>query len=594
MTVIDEVKQKVDIVEVIGQYVQLTKSGRTMRAPCPFHSEKKPSFFVYPDQQTWHCFGACNTGGDVFSFIMKKEGIDFGDALRLLAEKTGVVIPSQAKNEAETQAQDKILQINQAAAQYFHHLLLNSPAAEKARRYLGERGVNEKTISDFQLGYSLPGWEFLKHYLAERGYTERDMLEAGLIIQAENKNQTHDRFRDKVMFPIMDDRGRATGFGARVLDNSSPKYINSPQTRVFDKSGSLYGIHLAKTAIRQKDLAVLVEGYMDVIIAHQYGFANVIAPMGVAITERQINQIKKMTHSLALALDPDAAGEEAAMRCVGYENTLDAEVKVINLPDGQDPDEVIKADSHQWEALVEKAIPVIEHTIRVITAKIDLKSTAGKTEAVNKILPVIAEVKAGTRQYQYLTKLSLAVGIDDKRLEAALGRLKIDRRARETRPQAIHNATRGISSSPVEEYILAILIQHPEMKAGAEGLVGEYFENSENRAIFDKWQQSADAATTAESLDSAIQEHFNALLKRRLPGSEVEERLKDCLLRLKHRYLRNLEHQKEEALALEAESGVKHADLLKLQEMGIDVSVELKKLENIRAKAHVEETNEKI
>ncbi len=254
MGVIDEIKQKIDIVEVIGQYVQLTKSGRTFRAPCPFHSEKKPSFFVYPEQQTWHCFGACNTGGDVFSFIMKKEGLDFGDALRLLAEKTGVALPSRAKSEAEDKARDKILQINQAAAQYFHNLLLSSQAAENARHYLKGRGLNDKSITDFQLGYSLPGWESLKQYLLEKGFTESELFEAGLIIKSEETGKTHDRFRDHIMFPIMDERGRVTGFGARVLDPASegPKYINSPQTRVFDKSGSLYGIHLAKSAIRQK------------------------------------------------------------------------------------------------------------------------------------------------------------------------------------------------------------------------------------------------------------------------------------------------------------------------------------------------------
>src|ERR1035437_3845666 len=270
MGVIDDVKQKIDILEVIGQYVQLTKSGRTFRAPCPFHSEKKPSFFVYPEQQSWHCFGACHTGGDVFSFIMKEEGLDFGDALRALAEKTGVAIPSQAKSEAEDKARDIIFQINQAASQYFHNLLLNSPAAAKARQYLESRGVNEKSISDFQFGYSLPSWEALKLYLTEKGFGEADLINAGLLIRTEESGKTHDRFRDHIIFPIMDDRGRATGFGARVLDNSSPKYVNSPQTRIFDKSGSLYGIHLSRSFIREQNLAVLVEGYMDVIIAHQY------------------------------------------------------------------------------------------------------------------------------------------------------------------------------------------------------------------------------------------------------------------------------------------------------------------------------------
>jgi DNA primase len=578
MGVIDEIKQKIDITEIVGQYAKLTRSGRTLRAPCPFHSEKKPSFFVYPEQQTWHCFGACNTGGDVFSFLMKKEGLDFGEALRLLAEKAGVAIPSHTKSIADDQARDKVLQINQAAAQYYHNLLLNSPAAEKARTYLKGRGLTDQSITDFQLGYSLPGWEEMKQYLLEKEYTEDDLIEAGLLVQAEGTGKTHDRFRDHIMFPIMDGRGRVTGFGARVLDDSSPKYINSPQTRIFDKSSSLYGIHLARPAIRQQNLAVLVEGYMDVIVGHQYGFANIIAPMGVAITERQINQIKKLTRNIALALDPDAAGEEAAMRCVDYENTLDAEVKVIALPDGKDPDEVIKADIKQWQALVDKAIPVIEYTINVVVAKLDVKTTPGKTEAVNKMLPIIARVAAGTRQYQYLTTLSLAVGIDDKKLEAALGRFKTDRRARESKPQAVQKATRAISSNPMEEYILTILLQHPEMKAKSRDLAAEYFENSENRAIFDIWQLSSQSALTQDLLDPAIQEHFNSLISRELPGSEIEPRYADCVLRLRERYLRNLKRKQSDALALEAESGDRAAVLAKLEELGTKNDEELKKI----------------
>ena len=260
MGVIEEVKQKIDIVEIVGQYVTLTKSRRTFRAPCPFHSEKKPSFFVYPEQQTWHCFGACNTGGDVFSFIMKKEGLEFGETLKLLADRIGITIPSKIKSEAEEAVKDKILQINQAAAQFYQNLLQSSPAAEKARSYLESRGVSSKSLSDFQIGYSPAAWETLKNYLIVKGFSEDDLLAAGLIIRSEGNSKTHDRFRDHIMFPIMDEKGHINGFGARVLDDSSPKYINSPQTRVFDKSGSLYGIHLAKSGIKQQHLAVLVEG----------------------------------------------------------------------------------------------------------------------------------------------------------------------------------------------------------------------------------------------------------------------------------------------------------------------------------------------
>jgi DNA primase len=585
MGVIDEVKQKLDIVEIVGQYVSLTKSGRTFRAPCPFHSEKKPSFFVYPEQQTWHCFGACNTGGDVFSFVMKKEGLEFGDTLKLLAEKTGVIIPSKANSEAEDTAKDKILQINQAASQYYQNLLISSPAAEKARRYLEKRGVNSKSINDFQIGYSLPTWESFKNYMLEKGFSEADLLLAGLLIQTEGTGKTHDRFRDHIMFPIMDDKGHVNGFGARVLDDSSPKYINSPQTRVFDKSGSLYGIHLAKTEIRHQNLAVLVEGYIDVIIAHQYGFSNVVAPMGVAITERQINNLKKLTHRIALALDPDTAGEEAAMRCVVYENTLDAEVKVINLPDGKDPDEVIKENNEQWKTLVDKAIPVIEYTINIITAKLDMKTTSGKTEAANRILPIIAAVKAGTRQYDYLRNLGKAIGIEEKRLESALSRSKQDRKVKETVPQAIQKGTRTLRTNPREEYTLALLLKHPELKLKKQDILADYFDNSEYRLIFNKWVALGENEDLRESLDPALHETFDSLTAKLMPTINIDEAYLDCLIGLKRAYLLNILRKQEDLLALEAQTGVPNADIEKQKEIGIKISQELLLIEKLKNKS---------
>lgn len=576
MSTIDEIKQKLDIVEVIGQYVQLKKSGRTFRAPCPFHSEKKPSFFVYPEQQTWHCFGACNTGGDVFSFIMKKEGLDFSGALRLLAEKTGVALPSRTKSEAEDKARDKIIQINQTASQYYHNLLINSQAADYARRYLTGRGLNDKSISDFQLGYSLPAWESLKQYLLERGYQESEIFEAGLIIKPEETGKSHDRFRNHLMFPIMDERGQVTGFGARVLDPASegPKYINSPQTRVFDKSSSLYGIHLARPAIREKNLAVMVEGYMDVIIAHQYGFNNVIAPMGVAITERQIGQIKKLTRNIALALDPDTAGEEAAMRCINYENSLDAEVKVINLPVGKDPDEAIKEDAQRWQALVDKAIPVIEYAINIVAAKFDLKTTQGKTDVVAKLLPIIGGVKNGTRQNSYLTRISDLTDITRIKLEAALFQSKPDKQIKYSKEYALRRATRSLGSRPIEEFLLALLVQNPELKFNTQELLADYFENSENRAIFIKWQELRDANQLHESLDPAVQEHLDSLSKKKIPPDSLEEKYNQVFLRLREDFIRNLERRKSEAFELEEAKG----GVLDIQEKGIDDIMKLREI----------------
>jgi len=577
MSVIDEVKQRIDIVEVVSQYAPLTKAGRNFRALCPFHSEKRPSFFVYPEQQSWHCFGACNTGGDVFSFIMKKEGIDFGDALRLLAEKAGVTLRSSSEPEGEKKEKERLYQINQAAAQYFHNLLLNSPAGEKARSYITSRGLSSKTISDFQLGFSLNSWEALKQYLVEKGYAEDELLTAGLIIQAETA-KTHDRFRNKLMFPICDARGRVAGFGSRVLDDSLPKYINSPQTPTFDKSGSLYGINLARTAIRQQNMAILVEGYMDVITAHQNGFNNVVGSMGTSITEKQVSALKKLTLNMALALDADVAGEAAMLRCVSYENTLGAEVKVITLPRGKDPDDVIRQDAKTWQHLLEEALPVIDYTFNTVTAELDLSTAKDKSLTADKLLPIIAEIKNTVRQAHYLQKLARLVHVSEHSLEAELSRIKPYRKTASPKPETVARPAQPLRSSPVEEYCLALLLQHPELKARCQDLLPEYFENSENREIFIAWQKADDISALKEVLDTAIEEHLDYLITKNLPATQLEQKYADCALRLREKFLRNQEMEREEMLASEAESGGTGADLAKLKEEGIEPSIQLREV----------------
>ncbi len=574
MSVIDEVKQRTDIVEVVSQYASLTKAGRTFKALCPFHSEKHPSFFVYPEQQSWHCFGACNTGGDVFSFIMKKEGIDFGEALRLLAQRAGVKIPSRFDQDAGKDEKERLYQINQASAQYFHNLLLNSPAGEKAREYLANRGLSPETIIDFQLGFSPNSWKALKQYLIERGYSESELLTAGLVIEAEG-GETHDRFRNKLMFPIFDIRGRITGFGARVLDPSAeglPKYLNSPQTPTFDKSGSLYGINLAQTAIRQQNLAVIVEGYMDVITAHQNGFNNVVASMGTSVTEKQVSTLKRLTKNMALALDADTAGEEAMLRGVSYENTLDAEVRVIILPSGRDPDEVIKEDAKIWQHLLEEALPVVDYTSNMVTLELDLTTAKDKTLAVGKLLPIIAEIKDPVRQAHYLQKLARLVKVSERSIEAALSRVKLS----QGRPKAKESPTlHPLLSNRLEEYCLALLLQHPELKQSDQVPSPEYFQDSENREIFIAWQQVNDLPLLKDKLDPAIWEHLDSLITKNLTANQIEQKYANCVLRLREKFLRDLEAKRGEILALAAEAGGIDAELAKLQEQGIEVSAQL-------------------
>ncbi len=577
MGVSDEVKQRTDIVEVINQYTKLTKAGRTFRGLCPFHSETRPSFFVYPEQQSWHCFGACNTGGDVFSFIMKKQGIDFGEALRLLAQKAGITIPSRFEPDTGKDERERLYQVNEAATQYFHNLLLNSPAGEKARSYLASRGLSPETITNFQLGFSLDSWEALKQYLMERGYTGDELLTTGLIIEAE-AGKTHDRFRNRLMFPIYDIRGHITGFGARVLDDSLPKYLNSPQTPLFDKSSSVYGINLASSAIRQQNIAVIVEGYMDVITAHQNGFNNVVASMGTALNEKQVSTLKKLTKNMVLALDADAAGEEAMLRGVSYENTIDSEVKVIILPGGKDLDDVIKQDAKLWQELVEKAVPIIDYNFNMISAKLDLTTSKGMSSTAYSLFPIIDGIKDEIRLDHYMTKLSQLIKIDRRKLEAAFAAYRAKKKTRKPTEKPKTPGGYTFLSSPVEEYCLTLMLQHPELKDSCQGLLAEYFENTENREIFTAWQQAGDLPSLKAELDTTIWEHLDSLTTRNLPPASQTERkysFTDCILRLREKFLRNLEEKQSEVLALEAESGGNAAELAKLQEQGIEVSIQL-------------------
>ncbi len=577
MGVIEEVKQKLDIVEVVGQYVALKKAGRNLTALCPFHSEKNPSFFVYPEQQSWHCFGACNTGGDVFSFVMKKENADFGEALRLLAQRAGVTIPSRFEQDTKRDEKERLYQANDAAAQYFHNLLINSQAGEKARNYLDSRGLSLNTIVDFKLGFSMNSWEALKQCLTEKGYTYGERLTAGLVIETED-GETHDRFRNRLMFPINDARGRVTGFGARVLDDSLPKYVNSPQTPIFDKSSSLYGINLAAPTIRQQNLAVIVEGYMDVITAHQNGFTNVIASMGTSITERQVATLKKLTKNITLALDADAAGEEAMLRCVDYENALDTEVKVIILPKSKDPDDVIKEDTTMWQYLLEKALPVVDYTFDMVTAELDLTTTKDKTLAVGKLIPIIAEIKNDTRRDHYLTALSKLTGTSYHNLEATLSSIKPERKAQRRKPEALARAVQPFLSSRIEEECLALLVQHPELRSREAGLLPEYFENSENREIFLAWKQVDAPESFKEKLDTSLWEHLDSLISKKILATQIEERYNKYVLRLREEYLRSLERKKEAALVSEAEAGGTAAELAKLEEQGIETSTGLREI----------------
>jgi DNA primase len=591
MSVIDDIKQKADIVEVVSEYTTLQKAGRSFRALCPFHSEKHPSFFVFPEQQSWHCFGSCAAGGDVFSFLMRKEGIDFGEALRLLAERTGIPLAPKPQNEKG----ERPYQINKVAADYYHQLLLHSAEAEGARNYLAKRGVSPKSISDFRLGFSPDSWQALHQHLTQMGYEEKDLVMVGLVVEREGGG-SYDRFRNRLMFPIGDPQGHVVGFGARALDTSLPKYLNSPQTAIFDKSSILYGIDLAKTSIRRQDMAVIVEGYTDVITAHQNGILNVVASMGTALTEKQVGILKKLSKNIVLALDADAAGEEATWRgvetvtraldqkvvlvptwrgIVKYENALDADVLVITLPPGKDPDDIIREDAKAWQSLVDGALPVVEYIFDAVSSKLDLTQAKDKSSAVGRLLPLVAEMKDLVRQSHYLQKLARLVDMDERLLEAAMKRLQPDKRKSKLVEEPQPSVPPLAFTSPVEEYCLALLLQHPELKESSQGLLPEYFEESKNRQLFIAWQQATDIMSLRSDPDFVLQEQLDSLLAKVLPPIVHREHvLADCILRLREKFLRSLK-TKEKVVNLMGIQGVEGTELAKLQERAIEISTQL-------------------
>ena len=575
MSTVDEVKQKLDIVEVIGQYVKLTKAGRNFKAVCPFHNEKTASFYVFPERQSWHCFGACSTGGDVFTFVMKKEGLDFGETLRLLADKVGVSLPSHIEQGPRKDEKEKLFQANEAAAQYYHNLLVNSPAGEKAKNYLLGRGLTLKTINDFQLGVSPNAWEMLMMYLLEKGFSERELLDAGLILKSE-EGKTHDRFHNRLMFPIRDARGRTTGFSGRVLDDSLPKYMNSPQTAIFDKSGTIYGIDMAASAIRGKDMVVIVEGYMDVIVAHQYGFNNVVASMGTAITEKHITILKKLTKNFALALDPDTAGEEAMTHSVDYENTAEVEIEVVTLPSGEDPDEVIKKDPKLWETAIANASPLAEYMVNFTASKFDLSKTTEKSKLIGQLIPLIAKVKNDLRRDRWLRTLSKLTKIEYNVIEGLLKKSLISNNFRKPLNRSNIVPVDTIGYSAREEYCLAILLQYPELKKQDEGLRPDYFQNIVNREIYCACMETDDTIALKERLEPAVREKLDAITTKHNPDDRVAAKYTECVLALRKAFLLNQEAMRSEVFAMEAETAGTGAALTKLKEQGIEPSIQLK------------------
>lgn len=516
MSVVDQVKERTDLVEVVGETVDLKKSGKNYTGFCPFHSNTNtPAFVVFPDTGTWRCFGACNDGGDVFSFLMKKEGYDFREALRVLAERAGVELrPRTPEEEARQEEHERLRELLENAVTFFRHQLLQTPAGQNALEYLTSRGLSEAVLETFQLGYAPESWDALVSYMQEKGYTESDLLEAGLVSERDSGG-VYDRFRHRIMIPIRDARGRMAGFGGRVVDpDDVPKYLNSPQTEIFDKGQLLYGLDKAKRSIRSEDQAVIVEGYMDVIGLHQAGFENAVSSMGTALSESQLRQLKRYSRRIVLALDADTAGDRATLRgleiareamdrepdpvfaargLVRYEGRLDAELRIISLPEGKDPDDVVQADAEAWPRLVAGAKTVVDYVMDVLSADLDLEDAKNKAQIAEQVLPLIEDVADPVEREAYRQKLARRLQIDERALQSyAPGSGRSRGGARRT--TSLSAGTPGsIAPTKLERFCLGVLLASPEtlyrldremQSLDLEKVCEEDFTSADRRVIF--------------------------------------------------------------------------------------------------------------
>lgn len=492
MTVIDEIKNRIDIIDVVSETVKLRRTGKNYIGFCPFHENKRtPAFVVFPDSGTWRCFGQCNEGGDVFKYIMKKEGWDFNETLKNLAARTGVELQPQTEEQKDQDEQyNRLHQLLDEAVIFYRHQLLQTPAGSGALNYLLNRGVKKETIEKVGLGYSPASWDNTYQYFLGKGYSENDLEEAGMVSKRDTGG-IYDRFRNRLMFAIRDANGKMVGFGARTLNpEDMPKYLNSPQTGLFDKGKLLYGLDLARKAIRAEDQVVIVEGYMDVIIPYQAGFLNTVSPMGTALTEDHLRQLKKYTRRMILALDADAAGEKATLRgleiartaldrdneiefdprgLIQNEARLQADVRVTTIPAGMDPDEVVLRDPEEWKKILAAAKPVVMHVMETLAAQKNLEDPKVKREIAEQVLPLIEDIPNAVERDAYRQRLARLLKVDERALvgESSNTRRGLTKKKIKIAEQAIpikkiEQATTSQLARSLERHCIKMLVREPE------------------------------------------------------------------------------------------------------------------------------------
>jgi DNA primase len=576
MSVVDEIKNRIDLLDIVSETVKLRRTGKNYTGFCPFHDNKRtPAFVVFADSGTWRCFGQCNEGGDVFKFVMKKEGWDFAETLKHLADRAGVELHPQTEEQKEQDEQyDRLRQLMEEAVTFYRYHLLQTPEGEFALKYLTDRGVKRETIETVGLGYSPASWDLTRQYFLGKGFNEQELIETGLASERDSGG-TYDRFRNRLMFAIRDAGGRMAGFGARVLDpDDVPKYLNSPQTAIFDKSRLLYGLDLARKAIRSEDQVVIVEGYMDVIVPFQAGFINTVSPMGTALTEEHLRQLKRYTRRIILALDADAAGEKATLRgleiarqaldhsseirfdprgLIRFEARLQADVRVTTIPDGMDPDEVVLRDPQEWKDIIANAKPVVQHVMDTLAVQKDLEDPKVKREIADQVLPLIADISNAIERDTYRQRLARMLKVDERALVGggsqrpmAARRKKIVAAVEPQQPVSLTDTTKNLANS-LEYHSIRLLIKEPErimvlnralQNAGLSRLDVSDFEQADLQILVHYLMQSLEQGLLEpeDYLDKNVPENLKSILDTLRSESleittQLEQKLQEDLVR---------------------------------------------------------------
>lgn len=546
--IINEIKYRNDIETAVSQYVNLKRRGKNLVGLCPFHSEKTPSFTVYPEYGSFYCFG-CGVGGDVFTFTGLIENLDYMESIKLLAERSGISLPQDGYDDSIHRLKKKIYDINRDTARFFHSFLM-SPGGKWALDYLTGRGLTVKTIKHFGLGAAPDSWDALIHHLKEKGYTESDMLAANVISKNE-RGGFYDRFRKRVMFPIINIRGNIVAFSGRAMpgeDKQVGKYVNTADTPVYKKSENLFGINFAKSVCSER--VILVEGNMDVISLHQAGFENTVAPLGTAFTTEQANLLSRYTKEIVLMLDADAAGQKAVRRASGLLENTGLSVRVVVIPDGKDPDEYIKKNGKErFAALLEGAVSDMEYKLLTAAKDIDLNSEDGRL----KYLAAAAEIIAATDDIMtrdiYIGRLSEKYGVSRTALNARIDELR-KRNSRQKQKKEISDIIRpkftkddinperrkSVKGTAAEETLIAVLLKNPDFyKIALDKLPPEKMLTSLNRRIYEtiisvlEHGGSLDISAFAEKLLPAEIGYLVSLQNSEKAGKNPEIVLKDCI-----------------------------------------------------------------